>query len=55
MMNSTKYKNEYKKNHYVRKEIIFKKEEYEIVKKFIEKNNITLKEIIFSVINKNQT
>ena len=45
-----KYKNEYTKKHYVRKSIIFKKEEYPLIEEFLKKNNTTLKAIIFEKI-----
>lgn len=51
-MRSTTYKNNYKKEHYIRKEILFKKEEWIEINKFLENNNTTLKNIILENIKK---
>lgn len=45
-MNLIHYKNDYKKKHYVRKEICFKIDEWEKVYNYLLKNKTTLKEII---------
>lgn len=44
--NYTKYKNEYKKENYVRKELVFKKDEWKEIEKYLKDNNTTLKKII---------
>lgn len=46
------YKNKYKKEHYIRKEICFKKEEYNIINnKMREKNISSLRLFILYLIN----
>ena len=46
------YKNKYKKEHYIRKEICFKKEEYDIINnKMREKNISSLRLFILYLIN----
>lgn len=50
--NKTKYKNDFKRQHYVRKEICFKKKEYVEVEEYTQKNNTTLKQIILDNVKK---
>ena len=47
-MNNTQYKNRYKKEHYIRKEINFTKEQWEMTENYLKKNETTLKEIIIN-------
>lgn len=51
-MDSTKYKNEYKKKNYIRKEIVFKKDDWIEIERIISENKTTLKNIIYSYIGK---
>lgn len=52
MNNTSVYKNKYKKEHYIRKEICFKKEEYNIINiKMKEKNISSLRLFILYLIN----
>lgn len=43
---NTEYKNRYKKEHYIRKEINFTKEQWIIIEDYLKKNKTTLKELI---------
>lgn len=51
-MDSTKYKNEYKKNNYIRKEICFKKDDWIEIERILLDNKTTLKNIIYEYIGK---
>lgn len=48
--NYTKYKNEYKKVNYIRKELVFKKDEWEKIEIYLNENNTSLKKIILDKI-----
>lgn len=48
--NQIKYISEYNKKHYIRKEVKFRKEEYELVENILNKNNLTLKKYIMDKI-----
>lgn len=48
--NQIKYISEYNKKNYIRKEVKFRKEEYELVEKILNKNNLTLKKYIMNKI-----
>lgn len=48
--NYTKYKNEYKKVNYIRKELVFKKDEWEKIEIYLKENNTSLKKIILDKI-----
>lgn len=48
--NQIKYISEYNKKNYIRKEVKFRKEEYELVEKILNKNNLTLKKYIMDKI-----
>lgn len=51
-MDSTKYKNEYKKKNYIRKEIVFRKDDWIEIEKILSNHNTTLKNIIYDYIGK---
>lgn len=48
--NYTKYKNEYKKLNYIRKELVFKKDEWQKIEIYLKENNTSLKKIILDKI-----
>lgn len=51
-MNNTQYKNKYKKEHYIRKEINFTKEQWIEIEKYLKENKSNLKKIILEKIKK---
>lgn len=51
-MDSTRYKNEYKKKNYIRKEIVFRKDDWIEIEKILSDHKITLKNIIYGYVGK---
>lgn len=51
MKNSTIYKNKYKKDHYIRKELCFKKDEWNLVYSVFIQHKISLKDVIIRYAN----
>ena len=49
-MNSTKYKNQYKKEHYIRKELNFTKEQWLEIDKYLKNLDVSLKELVLKFI-----
>lgn len=52
--NQNKYIQEYNKEHYKRKELVFKKNEWDNIEKVLKENNTSLKQIILDYVNKRQ-
>lgn len=48
--NPIKYKNQYRKYNYVRKEMVFRQDEWQKIEDYLKKNNTTLKKIILDKI-----
>lgn len=49
-----KYKQGYNKEHYKRKELVFKKEEWNNIEKVLKDNDTSLKQIILDYVNRKQ-
>ena len=49
-LNSTKYKNQYKKEHYIRKELNFTKEQWLEIDKYLKNLDVSSKELVLKFI-----
>lgn len=49
--NENKYKQEYNREHYKRKEIVFKKEEWEKVETKLKNDNTSIKQVVLDYVN----
>lgn len=52
MNKNEKYKNDYRKINYIRKELVFTKEQWNLISNYLFNNDISLKQLILNIIEK---